>query len=196
MTRPTIITVTPPSIEPVSLDEARAQLSLYDDATHDLLLSRLISAARASAEVATGMRCMSQTARLELDGFPDDGTAIDLGCYPVASVTSVKFDDTNGVEQTLVSGTDYWPSLGGMFPLLAPIDGWPDTCDGKPASVRIVMVVGNTAAANVPQDVRHAILLRMTEMFERRGEAVEAVSVAETPLSMRALLAPHTRWMA
>jgi len=196
MTRPTIITVTPPSIEPVSLDEARAQLSLYEDQSFDLLIARLIAAARASAEAATGMRCMTQTVRLELDEFPDDGTAIDLGCYPVASITSVKYDDSNGVEQTLVGGSDYWPSLSGMYPLLAPIDGWPDTYDGKPASVRIVMVVGNTSASNVPQDVRHAILLRMTEMFERRGEAVEAVSVAETPLSMRGLLAPHTRWTA
>ena len=81
MTRPTIVTVTPPTLEPVTLDEARAQLSLYDDSTHDLLISRLISAARASAESLTGMRCMTQTVRLELDGFPVSD--IDLGCYPV-----------------------------------------------------------------------------------------------------------------
>lgn len=194
MTRPTIVTVTPPTLEPVTLDEARAQLSLYDDSTHDLLISRLISAARASAESLTGMRCMTQTVRLELDGFPVSD--IDLGCYPVASITSVKYDDTDGVEQTLVSGTDYWPSLGGMFPLLAPVDGWPTAYQGKPASVRITMAAGHASAATVPQDVKHAILLRVTEMFDRRGEAVEAVSVADTPLSLRELLGPHTRWIA
>lgn len=191
MTRPTIVTVTGPASEPVTVQEARTQCSLYDSTTHDTLLAQLISAARASVEQLAGVRCMTQTVRLELDGFPD--AEIDLGCYPVASITSVKYDDTSGVEQTLVSGTDYWPSLGGMFPRLVSVDGWPTAYEGKPASVRVVMVVGNASAASLSPDVKQAILLRITELFEHRSESIEAVSIDETPVSMRLLLAPHTR---
>ena len=186
-----LITVTGPTTEPVTVQEARVQCALYDDMTHDARLAGLIAAARASAEQATGMRCMAQAVRLELDGFPC--AEVDLGCYPVASITSVKYDDADGVEQTMVSGTDYWPDIGGMYPRILPVDSWPATKAGKPASVRVVMVVGHASAASLAPDVKHAILLRVTELFEHAGESIEAVSIAETPVSMRLLLAPHMR---
>lgn len=189
-----LVTVTGPTAEPVTVQEARADLSLADDMTHDTLLERLISAARSSVEAATGMRCMSQTVRLDLDGFPSGD--IDLGCYPVSAITIVAYDDSDGVAQTLVSGTDYWPALSGMYPRIVPINGWPDTYPGKPASVRVTMTAGYGSAALVPADVKHAIRVRTVEMFERRGESVEGISVASVPLSLSVLLAAHSRWTA
>jgi uncharacterized phiE125 gp8 family phage protein len=61
-----LVTVTAPTEEPVSLTDAKAQVSIIDDTSHDARLLRLIKAARLQAEAHTGMRAMTQTVRLEL----------------------------------------------------------------------------------------------------------------------------------
>lgn len=186
-----LIATVAPTIEPVTLDQARAQCNLYDDATHDATLSRLITAARSSIEGASGVRCLTQTVRLELDSFPDGD--LDLGVYPVASITSVAYDDEAGATQTLVANTGYWADLGGMYPRILPVTAWPATLSGKPGCVRVTMVVGYTSADAVPADLRHAVLMRVTEMFERRGESIEAVTVSSVPVAVDLLIAPHRR---
>jgi uncharacterized phiE125 gp8 family phage protein len=186
-----LVTVTAPSIEPVTIAEARDQCWLLSDTTHDTKLTRLISSARSSIEALTGIRCIQQTVRLELNEFP--GWSIDLGCYPVQSITSLVYDDENGTEQTLVAGTGYWSDLGGMYPRLSPVTAWPATHATKPACIRITMVVGYANAAGVPPDLRDAILQRVAERFEHASESVEAVTLADVPLSVRAMIAPHCR---
>jgi len=99
---------------PVSVDEAKEQCRIVDsDTTHDVLLTRLVKEATASIEIVTGAKLAPQTVRLELDTFPS-GTGldagIDLGLYPATSITSIKYDDADGVEQTLVEDTDYYTS--------------------------------------------------------------------------------------
>lgn len=186
-----LITVTAPQREPITLDEARDQCWLRADTTHDGKLLRLIASARASIEAMTGVRCIQQTVRLELDGFA--AGALDLGCYPVQSITTVAYDDADGAAQTLTSGTDFWPDLGGMYPTLAPVRSWPATLAGKPGCVRVTMVVGYPSPADVPPDLRDAILQRVAERFENAGETVTGPAISSVPLSVRVMLAPLTR---
>lgn len=185
-----LVVVTPPATYPVSLTEAKAQCAITDT-THDDLLTRLIKAATASVEEFTGAKLMPQTVRLEMDCFPDG--AVDLGLYHVEAVTSVAYDDAAGDEQTLVSGTDYWPQLDGMYPRLLPINSWPGTKAGKPAAVRITMTAGFTSADLVPDDLKHAILMRVKEMFANRGESVQGTMSTASELAVEALAGPHRR---
>lgn len=201
-----LITVTGPAEEVVTLDDARAQLSLLDDTSHDARILRLIRAATRQAEAHTGMRALTQTVRLELDTFPlsrwsclDDRTypderngAIDLGVYPVASISSVAYDDRNGVAQTLVAGTDFYADLGSMTPRILPVDSWPDTKSGKPGAVRITMVVGYTSPDLVPDDFAQAVLLRMSELFDNTAES-SPLSLSPVSVGFEMLLAPHRR---
>ena len=191
-----LVNLTLPSSTPVSLTEAKEQCRILSaDTTHDVLLTRLIDEATSSIETLTGARLGPQTVRLDLDGFPSGN--IDLCTYPVNSITSVVYDDADNAEQTLVLGTDYWESLGGMYPFLAPVEYWPVARSGKPGSVRITMSVGYFDGSPVtdvaPNDLRHAVLIRVKEYFDNAGESVTGQSVEQTVTTVKALTDMHRR---
>lgn len=181
--------VTPVATEPVTLAEARLQCKVdSDDTSHDALITGLITAAREFAEHYTGRALASQTLEMALDCFPgvsewsigkctpdpmDD--FIDLDMPPVATITSVKYTDTAGVEQTVSSG-DYALSLYGDSRRVAPTYGkyWPTTRD-IPNAVRILYVTGYTTA---PKAVKAAILLHVE---------IECPLVPHTPAEREAL---------
>ena len=191
-----LVNLTLQSSGPVTLAEAKEQCRIVaSDSTHDPLLARLINDATRSIETLTGARLDSQTVRLDLDGFPSG--KVDLGVYPVNSITSVKYDDGDNVEQTLVLGTDYWESLGGMYPFICPVDYWPATMYGKPACVRITLSAGYFAGSPVtaacPDDLRHAVLMRVKEYFDNSGESVTGSEVFSTVSSVKALTDMYRR---
>lgn len=112
-----------PSVEPVTLAEAKAHLrvDLSDD---DALISRLIAAAREWVETATGRALNTQGWRLTLDAWPEGGAA-PLIRPPVQAVTAVRTYSAEGVA-TVWAGTNY--ALGfGAEPqrLLRLVSGWP-----------------------------------------------------------------------
>ena len=148
--------VTPVSVEPVLLAEARLQLRMTADDTtaDDALITALITAAREFAEHYTGRALAPQTLEMALDKFPAGD--IDLDMPPVATITSIKYTDTAGVEQT-VSAANYALSLYGESRRVTLAYGatWPDTRDIANA-VRILYVTGYTA---VPKAVKAAMLL-------------------------------------
>jgi uncharacterized phiE125 gp8 family phage protein len=175
-----LVNLTRPTDTPVSLDEAKEQCRIVSsDTNHDSKLLRFIDDATQYIETLTGARLASQSVQLTLDGFPE--ADIDLGVYPVNSITSVKYDDGDNVETTMVLGTDYWQALSGMYPKLCPVTSWPATKYGKPETVRIVMDVGyysgSPVTAAAPNDLRHAVLIKVKSYFDISGEEVIGQSV-------------------
>jgi len=61
--------ISPPAVEPVTLDEAKAHLKV-DTTDDDALIATLISAARAKAEWHTGRAFVTQGWTLWLDRWP------------------------------------------------------------------------------------------------------------------------------
>ncbi len=167
--------VTPVSVEPVLLAEARLQCKIdSDDTTHDALINSLITAAREFAEHYTGRALAPQTLEAALDGFPD-ADYIDLPMPPVTSVTSIKYTDTAGAEQTLSSGAYARSTYGlGSRVNLAANGTWPSTQDVADA-VRVLFVTGYTTA---PKAVKAAILLHVE---------IECPLVPHTPAEREAL---------
>jgi len=89
--------ITAVTAEPVSLADAKLHLRLDDiggSHPHDALVTSLISSAREFAEHYTGRALAQQTLEVALDSFPN-GDTIDLPRPPVASVTSIKYDDSD-----------------------------------------------------------------------------------------------------
>lgn len=169
--------VTAVSTEPVALAEARLQCKIdSDDTTHDTLITSLITAAREFAEHYTGRALAPQTLEMALDDFPiDDEEAIELAMPPVATITSVKYTDDAGAEQTMDSA-DYALSLYGEARRLSLTYGslWPVTQD-IPDAVRIRYVTGYTTA---PKAVKAAILLHVE---------IECPLVPHTPVERESL---------
>ncbi len=173
---------------PVSLAEAKLQCRIAEaDASRDDLLTQAIWDAAASIETLTGSRLSACTVQLVLDRFPDCSKPIDLGIYPVRTVTFVEYDDENGTEFTLNSGTDvdYWEDLSGLYPRISPTNGWPATQYGKPGSVRIVLAVGYSSSP--PRDLCRAVLIRVAEYFENTGESITGTINVRTETTVKAL---------
>lgn len=163
--------VTAVATEPVSLAEARLQIKADSDTSEDTLITAWITAAREAAEHYTGRALAGQTLEMALDEFPayeDDVITLDMP--PVATITSVKYTDTAGEEQT-ISASAYALSLYGEARKLAPTFGnyWPSTQD-IPDAVRIRYVTGYTTC---PKAAKAAILLMVAWLNENRGDTIQ-----------------------
>lgn len=160
-------TITPVSAEPVSLQEARTQCKLVDgdDTTHDALITGLITAARESAEHYTQRALAPVTLEAALDEFPACDASFNLPMPPVVSITSIKYTDTAGAEQTLDEDA-YDLSTYGDSRKVYLINGysWPATkCVPDAVRVRFVAGYDNPADADpeLPSAVKSAMLLHI-----------------------------------
>jgi uncharacterized phiE125 gp8 family phage protein len=179
--------VTAVATEPVTATEAKLQAKI-DTTADDTLVTALITAAREFCEHYTGRAFAPQTLEMVLDEFPEYG--FDLDMPPVATISSVKYTDAEGVEQT-VSTSDYTLSLYGEARRIEPayLVQWPVTQD-IPNAVRIRYVTGYTT---LPKAAKAAILLLVTHLYENR-EAVGEATLAEVPMGVRALLDTIKIW--
>jgi hypothetical protein len=183
--------ITPPAAVPVSVDEARAHVSAYGTG-NDAILSAMIDAAVSHLDGRAGIlgrALIQQTWELSLDEFPrylvpgadfrplnrtllTEFSAIRLPLAPLVSVSSVKYIDVNGTQQTLDPATytvDATSEPGVIVPAYGAM--WPATRAVRNA-VTIQFVCGyGTAATDVPAALRAAILLMVGDLFENR-EAV------------------------
>lgn len=164
---PTLVTVEPAE-EPLTVAEAREQC-LIDDAEFDGSLSGFIAAARQHVEAWTGLKLVTQTVVMRADSFK---VLARLPVAPIASVSSVTYLDSDGVEQTL--STDVYETvLIGQAPTIRlKLDqAWPSY---RPVSdaVRVTAVAGYGLAAAVPDDIKQAMRLLIGDWFQNREDTM------------------------
>lgn len=155
--------ITPNAVLEVSLIDAKAQLGI-DGTDLDATVTAWIKGVVAYAEHQTGRVILNQTWRTILDTFPD---AIRLPYSPCSSVTSVKYLDSAGVEQTL-NALDYELSSENQAAYVVPAYGktWPTTYD-KINAVKVDAVFGYGALiTDVPSDYKLFILAKLREQFD------------------------------
>jgi uncharacterized phiE125 gp8 family phage protein len=186
--------VTSPPVEPISLAEAKAHLRVEHD-SEDVLIDIIIGAARGAAEEYTQRALVTQTWDLKLDGFDD---VIEVPRPPLQAITSVKYVDQNGTLQTLSAATDYQVDLpdgpyaqpGRIMPAYQMT--WPIARKVFNA-IEVRFVAGYGFAADVPKQIKQAMLLIIGHLYENR-EMVATLErggqVVEVPLSSRWLLDP------
>jgi len=185
--------ITPPAEEPVTLAEAKAQLRL-EHALDDTTVTALISTARQYVELATWRALVTQTWELSLDGFPVWSVTcpreIQLPKGDVQSVTSVKYDDPAGVEQTFPASSYIVDGYPPARVVLKRVANWPAT-NFEALSVRVRYVAGYGAASAVPGPLKQATLLLVSQMYEHRVPEVTAAVIGQVQFSFDALLAPY-----
>lgn len=177
--------ITQPSVEIVTLEEAKIHLRI-DYSDEDSLVSSLIVAARKQAEHMTGRAFGVQTRELIIDAFPDD--EIRLPGTPVTSIVSVTYADSSGntvvmPEDGYALDSDYIPSS--LFP--SSEDPWPDTYDTANA-VRIRYVCGHEAGT--AESVRVWMLMTVGTMYRHRESIANAQSYALPRSAYDVLLDP------
>lgn len=172
--------ITAPATEPVALADVRDHLRI-DTLDEDAMLTALITAAREECEHMLGRVLITQTWEQVHPAFPDDDE-IELSMSPVVSVTSVKYLDSAGVEQTW-SASNYvldTNDQGARLLLATPTTTYPTTYDRDDA-VKIRFVAGYGAATAVPATIKHWIMVRIATLYEYRTQLMAGVSVNELP---------------
>lgn len=165
--------------EPVTLEEAKAQLRADLDDEH-ALIEGLIAAARAHVEAYCNQMFAAHAMTWACDGFADLSR---LPAAPAISVTSIGYVDLSGEAQTLPVEV-YALRPDGLNPnvTLTPGQAWPQIQAGS----RITLI--GEFGASCPKDVKYAILLLIGEDGEDRGNKARPVWT-----TVDALLSNHRR---
>lgn len=190
--------VTAPSIEPVTLTEAKDFLRVTGTDDDDLITS-LIVAARTNAESYTRRAFITQTWKLLRDEWPFDKTgsskgdpwwdgvrqlpiseirgqeAVIMPLAPLQSITSVITYDDDDSSNTFATSNYQVSAYSGDFAnrgrvtLRTSGNGWP-AFTRRADGIEIIFIAGyGDAAADVPSQIKQAILLEVTELYENRG---------------------------
>ncbi len=178
-----------PESEPLALGEAKRHTAI-DHKADDAILRNLIKAAREQVEAETHRQLVTATWQLTLDHFPryhtatirrerdrcecHAGNTIYLERPPIQQVTSIKYIDTAGVQQTLATSeyqVDAISEPGRIKPAFGKV--WPATRFQMNA-VTVEFTAGYGAGADVPEAAREAMLLLVGHWYLNR-EAVGQV---------------------
>lgn len=161
--------VTAPTVSVVTLSEAKTMLRV-DHSADDTRITALISAATLFAESYTGLYIMPQTVEWSVDRFP--GTEFNLVVWPLASVDSIKYDDTSSpsVEQTLVEDVDYMVDTTTVGGRIFTNSGWPSvSCTPLPIRIRMTAgypLTGSPLAGNAPESLKEGIMAYVMFLYD------------------------------
>jgi uncharacterized phiE125 gp8 family phage protein len=159
--------ITKPAVPAVTLNDIKEHLRIEPaDTDHDARLTPYLDAAINEAENQTGRALITQTYDLIFNSWDEIGCTI----FPfgnLQSVTSLKYNDEDGAEQTvssddyLVNGIDtdegkiiFHSDSDFDYPVLYELD---------PITIRIICGYGD-AATDVPLSIQSAIKLMVEEM--------------------------------
>ncbi len=181
-----------PTVEPVTLDEAKAHLRLIDFTEDDVYITTLISVARRAVEDMIGRALIDTT-------FTQTATTWQLATGLLRGnarmIDSLKYDDVAAVEQTVDAGE---------YELVAFADGCaalylrdtftePDLyAQAGAGRIRIEFTAGYGAAANaVPQPLTQAVLYMITHLYDNRAPVGVNVNLNKMPFTVEALSNPY-----
>lgn len=152
------------------------------------LLDSLITAARDDVETRTRRALVNTALKYTLDTFP---CVIRLPRSPVVSVESLKYFDTDGVQQTL-SAALYTLDTESEPARIVPAysESWP-SIRAVPNAVEVNFTAGYGAAAtDVPRMLVVSIKILCGHWYEHR-EAVSETRLSEVPDSVERLIARY-----
>ena len=124
----TIKTITPPTTEPVTLQEVKDQLRIVHDEEDDLITAYIVAARRYIENVLTYRTFIEKELHLSIDEFPSRKlpTEINLPYPPAQEVMSISYKDKDG-EETTISDDKYIVDTDSEPARIVPASGesWP-----------------------------------------------------------------------
>lgn len=181
-----LVTAASPAIA-VTAAEAKTHCRIDSGITDfDTWFGNAIAAAQEYVERYTHRVLLSSTWDVTFDRFP---CGCELACplIPLGSVTSIKYRDTDGNQQTwsssnYVVSTDREP---GIIRLAYQVI-WP-TIRYQPDAVVVRVVAGYASASVVPQGLKYAILMLVGHWFANRESTVVGTITAKVEQTVDAL---------
>jgi uncharacterized phiE125 gp8 family phage protein len=175
--------------EPITTAEAKLHARI-DTAADDALLSVLIPAVRAAAEQFTRRALVAGSFTYAVRGNdkPVYRDALALPWVPVTTLTSLVYITPSTGATIALSASDFTLRTFEGFAFVAPVVGntWPTDAE----EVRVTYTCGY-AQADIPVDIKLALLLSFAEWYDQRAD-VEQRTIGK---ASRALLTPwRVRW--
>jgi len=187
--------VTPPTVTPISVAEAKSHMNVTFS-TDDTIIGLYIATATALCEAILQRKLITQTWKMWLDYWPDKITVL-FG--DLQSVTHIKYTDSDETQATL-SATLYNVDINSIPGRIILKDGenWPTDTLSEMNPIEIQFVTGYGLAAAVPADIRNAVFLTTAHFYENREiyliSKMQSAGIAEIPLTAKALLSNHRVW--
>lgn len=174
--------VTPPTREVVSIPDMQTVLRVADP-TEEQFLKDQIRAATEFVQGNTGKQLLLATYEMSLLGFPCG--EIEIPLIPLTGITSIKYDDEAGVEQT-VDPADYTVQLGSQrrrgSVMPAYNQSWPIArCHGRSVRIRFTAGFGSNGF-DVPRALVQQVRLLAAHWFMNRS-AISCGSMTRAELA-------------
>jgi uncharacterized phiE125 gp8 family phage protein len=193
-TRPTLQRLSDAGLEPVSLAAALNYLRVTE-ADESPLVEALVTASREWIEDQTGRALTTgQSWQLSAPTWEaitrPDGLTIRLPRCPLRSITAVRYRAEGSAVYTALPSSAYTAvAAEPAFLVLASDYGAPALAD-HPEAVQVEWVAGYASPEAVPRTLWQAVLMMASQGYEHRVP-VEAGSLSEVPLGLRALVEPQ-----
>jgi uncharacterized phiE125 gp8 family phage protein len=191
MSEATYRVTVPPTSEPVTLAEAKAQCRV-DISDDDAYITALIVAAREYCEAIDWCAYLTQTIELWLEDWPLDDE-IELPRPPLQSVTKIEYYDVNDVKYTLpttVYAADVVSVPGAI--VLRYLQTWPTIVLREYNAICVTYVAGWDTPAYLPQVIKQAILLLVGHWYENREATTIGAVSRPIDFAVKALLGVHS----
>ena len=183
-----LIMLSGPALEPVSLADAKAFLRV-DDVVEDTLIASLVSTSRAHIETALGLGLLTQSWRLTIDAWPEM-RVLEVPIAPLRSLVSIRAVTAGATARELdLSGfmieQGPRPARIGLRPgIVLP-------ATQLIAGISVDMLIGfGDRPADVPAPIRHALLLLVAHWYQNREPALVGHEVTRIPHTVSDLLQP------
>ncbi len=176
-----------PSVEPITLDEAKTHLRVTNS-EEDTSIESLIQTAREKCELISNRSYIQQKWKLSFDDWPD--FPVELPRPPLRSVEKIEYKDKDGnisewnTDNYIVDDQSFVPQIYLSDDYEFPSD------DLYPANSVIITYQagyepddsGDTTdyRANVPARYKHAIKLLIGEWYDNRAEIVNTGAVPQS----------------
>jgi uncharacterized phiE125 gp8 family phage protein len=163
------VVVTPAATYPVTLPEVKLHLNI-SSSTKDSYIQTLISAATSNIERYLNRALITQTWKVFYDCFHEE-MKIPFGALD--TVTHIKYYNQEATQTTLAT-SQYWvvsQTDPGYIKRAYDVN-YPELQNGRPNAIEIQFVCGYGEAEDVPEDIKHAIKLLVTDYYENRGTVV------------------------
>ena len=178
------VLLTAPATEPVSVADAKTYLRV-ENGDDDAIIAALVASARNHVEALTRCGLITQTWRLVLDCWPDNGR-IKPKLAPLRSIAAARVYSEANVPNTIDTDAFVVDRAGGV--IAAP--SWSLPQPGRAsAGIELDVVIGfGDNPSDVPPQLLHAIRPLVAHWYENRSLVAIGQSVAIMPASVNAMI--------
>jgi len=173
--------ITAPTIEPITMDALMTHLRIDDESmVENELLETILIAGREYVEYLTRRALLTQTWDYYLDAFPKENY-IKIPFGNLATVTHIKYTDSDGTETTMTVTDDYIVETNGTEcgRIVLPYGvSWPTFTAYPSNPIVIRFVAGWTASSLIQSKVLSAIKLVCSDLYANREGQVLGMSGA------------------